>query len=119
MVLVILLTTYALSNQQGFVTQERREETLRTVAKTQVARVPLQVSVSTDKYYITGYPEEINPTLEELSALITSTINAQSLRVYIDLGHLRIGEHMVPVKINGLSTQLTYSVNPSKVCVNI
>lgn len=119
LILAILLAIYVSSNQQGFVTQGRREETLKTATKTQVIKAPLQVSVNTDKYYVTGYPEKINLTLEGSNALVTSTINTQNFRVYIDLSHLKTGEHTVPIKVNGLSTQLTYSVSPSKVRVNI
>ena len=58
LILAILLAVYVASNQQGYVTQGRREETLKTATKTQVIKVPLQVSVNTDKYYVTGYPEK-------------------------------------------------------------
>lgn len=58
LILAILLAIYVSSNQQGFVTQGRREETLKTATKTQVIKAPLQVSVNTDKYYVTGYPEK-------------------------------------------------------------
>ena len=62
LILAILLAVYVASNQQGYVTQGRREETLKTATKTQVIKVPLQVSVNTDKYYVTGYPEKVNLT---------------------------------------------------------
>ena len=99
LILAILLAIYVSSNQQGFVTQGRREETLKTATKTQVIKAPLQVSVNTDKYYVTGYPEKINLTLEGSNALVTSTINTQNFRVYIDLSHLKTGEHTVPIKV--------------------
>ncbi|OYS00334.1 hypothetical protein CBF68_05615 [Lactobacillus taiwanensis] len=119
LILAILLAVYVSSNQQGYVTQGRREDTLKTATKTQVIKAPLQVSINTDKYYVTGYPEKINLTLEGSNALVTSTINTQNFRVYIDLSHLKTGEHIVPIKVNGLSNQLTYSISPSKVHVNI
>lgn len=119
LILAILLAVYVASNQQGYVTQGRREETLKTATKTQVIKAPLQVSVNTDKYYVTGYPEKVNLTLEGSNALVTSTINTQNFRVYIDLSHLKTGEHTVPIKVNGLSSQLTYNISPSKVRVNL
>ncbi|WP_289759055.1 CdaR family protein [Lactobacillus taiwanensis] len=119
LILAILLAVYVSSNQQGYVIQGRREDTLKTATKTQVIKAPLQVSINTDKYYVTGYPEKINLTLEGSNALVTSTINTQNFRVYIDLSHLKTGEHIVPIKVNGLSNQLTYSISPSKVHVNI
>ena len=54
LILAILLTIQVSSNQQGFVTQARREETVKTATKTQVIKAPLQVSVNTDKSYVTG-----------------------------------------------------------------
>ena len=74
LILAILLAVYVASNQQGYVTQGRREETLKTATKTQVIKAPLQVSVNTDKYYVTGYPEKVNLTLEGSNALVISTI---------------------------------------------
>lgn len=82
-------------------------------------KVPLQVSVDTDKYYVVGYPEKVRIHLSGPSALVTSTVNTQNFRVFIDLTKLGVGKHRVGIKVSGLSKQISYSLQPSSVQVNI
>lgn len=119
LLLAILLAIYINNNQQGFVPQGRRDQTIKTATKRENLKVPLQVSVNTDKYYVTGYPEKITLTVTGSAALVTSTVNTQNFRAFIDLSRLKTGHHRVKVQINGLSNQLTYSVSPKTVEVNI
>ena len=113
------MAIYVNDNQQGFVPEGQRNATLKTATKRENLKVPLQVSVDTDEYYVTGYPEKVSLSLSGSAALVTSTINTQNFRAFIDLSKLGPGKHSVPVKINGLSSQLSYSVTPKKINVNI
>lgn len=117
--LAILLAIYVNYNQQGFVPEGQRNATVKTATKKENLKVPLQVSVDTDKYYVTGYPDKVSLSLSGSTALVTSTVNTQNFRAFIDLSRLKPGKHTVPVKINGLSNQLSYSLNPKKITVNI
>lgn len=119
LLLATLLVIYINSNQQGFVTQGNQDETLKTATREETVKVPLQVSVNTDKYYVTGYPEKVRVTIEGNNALVTSTLNTQNFRAFIDLSKLKPGKHQVKIKLNGLSDQLTASVKPKKITVNI
>lgn len=115
----IVLVVYIDSTQTGFVTQGEPKKTRQTANETQTISVPLQVSVDTDKYYVVGYPEKVKITLEGSNALVTSTVNTQSFRAYIDLTHKRIGKQTVRVQVTGLNSQLSYTINPATVNVNI
>ncbi|MBP2057707.1 YbbR domain-containing protein [Lactobacillus colini] len=119
LLLAVLFAIYINSNQQGYVSQSKQSITNITATKKQTIRVPLQVSVDTDKYYVTGYPEKINLTLQGNNALVTSTINTQNFRVFIDLNKLKVGRHNVKVKVNGLSNQLSAVTSPKTITVNI
>lgn len=115
----ILLVVYIDSTQTGFVTQGESKKTRQTANETQTISVPLQVSVNTDKYYVVGYPEKVKITLEGSNALVTSTVNTQSFRAYIDLTHKKIGKQTVKVEVTGLNSQLSYTINPATVNVDI
>lgn len=115
----ILLSIYTRTNRTGFVSEGQRAQTTQTATKDASLKVPLQVSVDTDKYYVVGYPEKVRIHLSGPSALVTSTVNTQSFRVFIDLTHLGIGKHQVPIKVSGLSRQISSSLTPNRVTVNI
>ncbi len=119
LLIAVLLVIYVNDTQGGFWAQGQSNRTKQTVNKTQTISVPLQVSVDTDQYYVVGYPEKVNITLEGSTALVTSTINTQNFRAYIDLTKQSIGKHEVKVHVNGISRQLSYSINPKTVRVNI
>ncbi|BDR60282.1 CdaR family protein [Lactobacillus xylocopicola] len=119
LLIAVLLVIYVNYSQQGFLIQGQSERTKQTANKSQTISVPLQVSVDTDKYYVIGYPEKVSVTLEGSTALVTSTVNTQNFRAYIDLTAKSIGEHSVRVKMTGISSQLSYSISPKTVHVNI
>lgn len=119
LLIAVLLVIYVNSTQGGFFSQGQMEKTKQTANKTQTIKVPLQVSVDTDKYYVVGYPEKVSITLEGSTALVTSTVNTQNFRAYIDLNDKSIGKHNVKVQVNGISKQISYSVSPRNVNVNI
>lgn len=119
LLLAILIVIYIDSTQTGFLTQGEPSKTRETASESQTIKVPLQVSVDTDQYYVVGYPEKVKVTLEGSNALVTSTVNTQNFRVYIDLTNKKVGEHNVRVKVSGLNKQLSYRINPKTVKVNI
>lgn len=119
LIIAIFLVAYVDNTQTGYTSQSHQNKTQQTATRSQTITVPLQVSVNTDKYFVVGYPEKVKLTIDGPASLVTSTVNTQTFRVYIDLTKLSIGRHTVPLKISGLSNQLSYSINPSTVSVNI
>lgn len=119
LLLAILIVVYIDSTQTGFITQGQNSRTKQTASETETIKVPLQVSVDTDKYYVVGYPEKVKVTLEGSNALVTSAVNTQNFRAFIDLTHRKVGKQTVKVKISGLNKQISYSVNPKTIKVDI
>lgn len=119
LLIAILIVVYIDSTQPGFITQGESKVTKQTASETQTIKVPLQVSVDTDKYYVVGYPEKVSVTLEGSNALVTSTVNTRNFRAYIDLTHRKVGKQSARVRISGLSNQLSYSVKPKTVDIDI
>ncbi|APX72379.1 CdaR family protein [Companilactobacillus allii] len=100
-------------------TRDSNQSSTSTVNTKTTLTVPLQIQANTNDYYITGYPESVKITIEGPSALVTATKNTQNFNVYLNLKKLATGQHSVEVKESGLNSELTYSIKPSTVTVNI
>lgn len=100
-------------------TRDSNQSNTSTVTKRATLTVPLQLQADVDKYYITGYPENVKVTIEGPSALVTATKNTQNFNLYLNLKDLSIGQHRVQIKETGLNSELTYSIKPKYVTVNI
>ena len=116
LILAIVLVAFVDNTQVNVNNQSKVQETASTK---QAINMALQVSVNAGKYYVTGYPSKVKVTLEGSNALVTSTINTQNFRVYIDLSKLSVGEHKVPIKVSGLPSQLSYKLSQKYTTVNI
>ena len=116
LILAIVLVAFVDNTQVNVNNQSKVQETASTKKAINMA---LQVSVDADKYYVTGYPSKVKVTLEGSNALVTSTVNTQNFRVYIDLSKLSVGEHKVPIKVSGLPSQLSYKLSQKYTTVNI
>ena len=100
-------------------TRDSNQSNTSTVTKKTTFSVPLQLQADVDNYYITGYPETVKITIEGPSALVTATKNTQNLNLYLNLKDLSVGQHRVQIKESGLNSELTYSIKPKYVTVNI
>ncbi|MQS76809.1 YbbR-like domain-containing protein [Companilactobacillus halodurans] len=100
-------------------TRNSNQSNTSTVTKKATISVPLQLQADADKYYITGYPENVKITIEGPSALVTATKNTQNFNLYLNLKDLSVGQHRVQIKESGLNSELTYIIKPKYVTVNI
>ena len=100
-------------------TRSSNQSNTSTVTKKATLSVPLQLQADVDKYYITGYPENVKVTIEGPAALVTATKNTQNFNLYLNLKGLAIGQHRVQIKQSGLNSELTYTIKPKYVTVNI
>ncbi|MDO4855810.1 MAG: CdaR family protein [Limosilactobacillus gorillae] len=87
--------------------------------KSQTIKVPLQVSIDSKRYVVTGYPQYVKIKLTGPSALVTTTVNTQNFKVYADLSSLGVGQHQVKLKVSGLNSELTSHIDPGTITVNI
>ena len=99
--------------------QSANDDTTLVANKTQTVKVPLQVNANTDKYFITGYPSKVSVALTGTASLVTMTANTQNFRVIADLTNLGVGKHRVRLKAEGLNKDLSYSISPKSVKVDI
>ncbi len=100
-------------------TRDSNQASTSTVNTKATLTVPLQIQANTNDYYITGYPDSVKITIEGPSALVTATKNTQNFNLYLNLKKLSTGQHRVQIKETGLNSELTYSIKPKYVDVNI
>ncbi|WP_334330288.1 CdaR family protein [Companilactobacillus sp. HBUAS59699] len=100
-------------------TRDSNQSSTSTVNTKATLTVPLQVQANTNDYYITGYPDSVKITIEGPSALVTATKNTQNFNLYLNLKKLSTGQHRVQIKETGLNSELTYTIKPKYVDVNI
>ena len=117
----ILLFLYVGGTQMGSSTQdsESSNSTQLTSNKSKTFSVPLSLTVNSNKYFVTGYPEKVKIHLSGPSALVTTTANTQNFKVYADLSKLGVGSHTVRIQQEGLNNDLRYRFEPAKIKVNI
>lgn len=100
-------------------TRNSNQSNTSTVTKKATLTVPLQLQADVDKYYITGYPENVKVTIEGPAALVTATKNTQNFNLYLNLKDLSVGQHRVQIRESGLNSELTCNISPKYVTVNI
>lgn len=81
--------------------------------------VPLELNVNSNKYFVTGYPQNVKLTIEGPAALVTATANTQNFKVYADLSKLAVGKHAVKIQVAGLNKELSYTLSQKYIHINL
>lgn len=100
-------------------TEQSTENASLTSTKKKTITMPLDLTVDSDRYIVSGYPEKVKVTISGPAALVTATSNTQNFKVYADLSSLSPGRHKVSVKETGLNKDLTHRIVPKSVTVLI
>ncbi len=121
-VITILLFLYVngtqAKNSDSMIFGNRTHLTL-TANKSDSFSVPLSLSVDSNSYFVTGYPEKVKIHITGPSALVTTTANTRIFKAYADLSKLGVGKHRVRVKQEGLNSELKYQFTPATIDVDI
>ena len=119
--LALFLFFYVNNSGNGFLRQNTRNHNQSSALmsdKTATIKMPLDIT-SNDNYVVTGYPKTVKVKVTGPSALVTTTVNTQNFKAYIDLSKVSVGQHRVPVKTAGLNSELNAEVSPKYVNVNV
>ncbi len=100
-------------------TELNTETTSLTSTKKKTLTMPLDLTVDSDSYIVSGYPKNVKVTVSGPAALVTATANTQNFKVYADLSSLGPGKHVVKPKQTGLNNDLTYHFKPKQFTVLI
>ena len=121
LVLAVLLFIYVNGEKLGNThkTELNTETTSLTSTKKKTLTMPLDLTVDSDRYIVSGYPKNVQVTVSGPAALVTATANTQNFKVYADLSSLGPGKHVVKPKQTGLNNDLTYHFKPKQFTVLI
>lgn len=121
LVLAVLLFIYVNGEKLGNThkTELNTETTSLTSTKKKTLTMPLDLTVDSDSYIVSGYPKNVKVTVSGPAALVTATANTQNFKVYADLSSLGPGKHVVKPKQTGLNNDLTYHFKPKQFTVLI
>lgn len=85
-----------------------------------ITNLPIEVNIDTDQFFVSGIPDSATVRIEGPQAVLFQTVATQNFTVATpDLNELGEGTHQVELQVNGLSSDLTASVSPSRVTLTI
>lgn len=117
----VLLFFYVNTNQSSTTSSVSNSSNSTSLTSNRSTTISSQLSltVNSNKYFVTGYPEKVQVHLSGPSALVTTTANTQNFKVYADLSKLGVGTHRVRIQPEGLNSDLRYRFDPATIKVDI
>lgn len=112
--LILFFNTKSSTFTPGIIAPNRIEETIQSVN--------IQPIYDTNKYFIQGYEPTVTVRLSSLNRILLSgEVNEETrtFRVVADLSQLEEGTHVVPLKIQNLTSGLDASIEPTNITVTI
>lgn len=96
-------------------------DTINTLSPQKKVKVtmPLQLQVDTLKYFVTGAPDSVTIELRGPNALVTAAANTKNFEVMANLKNLSLGDHVVSLKVKGLNKEITATIFPAKIQINL
>lgn len=121
LVFAILLFLYVGSSQPSTTSSVKNNSNSTSLTSNRSTTISSQLSltVNSNKYFVTGYPEKVQLHITGPSALVTTTANTQNFKVYADLSKLGVGTHRVRIQQEGLNNDLRYRFEPATIKVDI
>ncbi|WP_246945410.1 YbbR-like domain-containing protein [Bacillus pinisoli] len=84
-----------------------------------LTEIPLEAYYDSDKYVVTGLPQQVSVTLEGPRSAVQPIKLQRSLEVFVNLENLELGTHQVQVQYGDVSDTVKVSINPTFVTVTI
>lgn len=121
LILALVLFMYVNGSKDGFLRQTTRDGNTTALMsnKTVTMKMPLDLTVDSQRYVVSGYPQYVKVKISGPAALVTTTTNTQNFKVYANLRELGSGKHTVKLKTSGLNAELRATINPATIDVNI
>lgn len=85
-----------------------------------ITNLPIEVNIDTEHFFVSGIPDSATVRIEGPQAVLFQTVATQNFTVATpDLNARGEGTHQVELQVDGLSSDLTASVSPSRVTLTI
>ncbi len=119
LLLTVFLFVYVNSEHlSGNDDQSQVSTSLMKNTRASVKKVP-KLNYDTDKYYVSGIPQNVKVSLNGPSALVKAAENTENFQVTADLNGLKPGTHTVKLKTSGLSSEISARTEPEKIKIKI
>lgn len=85
-----------------------------------ITNLPIDINIDRELYFVSGIPETATIRLEGPQAVLTQTLATQNFNIATpNLNELGPGRHTVGLEAEGLSNQLSYSIMPTELTLEI
>jgi YbbR domain-containing protein len=84
-----------------------------------LTEIPLEAYYDSDKYVVTGLPQQVSVTLEGPRSAVQPVKLQRSIEVFVNLENLEPGTHQVQVQYRDVSDTVEVTINPTFVTVTI
>lgn len=98
-------------NAPGFTDSKKEVEVLEDI--------PVDVKIDSDKYVVSGVPEEVEVSLEGPVSVLTPVVRQKNFTTYIDLTELSEGPHTVEIQHENIPKELSAYIDPKEIDIKI
>lgn len=118
--LLLALLLYVFVNVEANTSQKNPRYTPSSSEETEtIDNMPVKIRIDDDKYVVSGVPKTVSVSLEGSASILRPTVKQRAFEVYVDLTHLKAGEHTVEVEHGNLPKGLKAYIEPKTVDVTI
>lgn len=84
-----------------------------------VEGMPVNVKVDSDKYVVSGVPEEVDVSLEGAVSILTPVVRQKNFNLFVDLTEYEEGTHTVEIEHENIPKELSAYIEPKEIDVTI
>ncbi|MFS0674918.1 YbbR-like domain-containing protein [Ornithinibacillus sp. 179-J 7C1 HS] len=81
--------------------------------------VPIKILIDSEKYVVSGVPENVSVQLEGTASALTPIVRQQNIELFVDLRDLGEGEHEVEIEYEDVPNQVAVYIEPKTIDVII
>jgi YbbR domain-containing protein len=85
-----------------------------------ITNLPIVVDIDQDKYFVSGFPETASIEISGPTNIVSQTSANKAFDIAAqNLDNLGVGTHTINLVAEGLSSDLNYTITPSKIAIEI
>lgn len=81
--------------------------------------IPVDVRIDSDKYVVSGVPEEVEVSLEGSVSVLTPVVRQKNFTIFIDLTDLNEGSHTVEIEHENIPKEISAYIDPKEIDIKI
>lgn len=81
--------------------------------------IPVDVKIDSDKYVVSGVPDEVEVSLEGSVSVLTPVVRQKNFTVFVDLTDVSEGPHTVEIEHDNIPKELSAYIDPKEIDIKI